>query len=198
MNLPNIQELQKGQELSWAIVFDWLWPIAVAGARRHLGHWAPDEVGDVAAECLEQLCEMVAENRIETTEELAPLATTIAHRMAVDRLRSALAERRNVNQTLSLEVIKDTEDDQAANPFHTLEAEDTAELVEELIQTLTPKQAGVVHDFFFKQLTYLEISQKRDMPIGTVGTLLTRGLEKLRQKIQSNRTLLKEFEPEIR
>lgn len=199
MNLPSIHELRKGQELSWAIVFDWLWPIAVAGARSHLANWAPDEIDDVAAECLEQLCDLVADNRVASTDELAPLATTISHNIAVDRLRSALAERRNINQTVSLDAIEEeTEDVQADNPFHTLEAHETAEIVEELIQTLSPKQSAVVHDFFFKQLTYTEISEKRDIPIGTIGVLLTRSLEKLRKKISKSRTLLKEISPKIR
>ena len=199
MNLPSIHELRKGQELSWAIVFDWLWPIAVAGARSHLAQWAPDEIDDVAAECLEQLCDMVADNRIETTEELAPLATTISHNIAVDRLRSALAERRNINQAVSLDALEvDTEDVQAENPFHTLESQETAELVEELIQTLSPKQAAVVHDYFFKRLSYTEISEKRDIPIGTIGVLLNRSLQKLRKKISKSRTLLKEITPRIR
>jgi len=101
MNPPNLHALQIGDSAAWDEAFQWLWPTVFAVAQLKLQPYFPNEVEDVAIEALEELVEKV--RVIKSSEELKPLAASIAHHRAVSLLRERFAKKRGEGKTESLD-----------------------------------------------------------------------------------------------
>jgi RNA polymerase sigma-70 factor, ECF subfamily len=51
------------------------------------------------------------------------------------------------------------------------------------LDVLTPEERRVIETAFFSELTYLEVAERLDQPLGTVKTRIRSGLGKLRQAL---------------
>lgn len=67
-----------------------------------------------------------------------------------------------------------------------MRAEDI-QLLNEALNLIDPKFREVLNLFYFKELSYKEIAEKLDVPMGTVMNRLHRGKEKLREIIEKKR-----------
>ncbi len=201
MTLPDLKALRRGDADAWDEAFDWLWPTAFAVARSKLQELLPAEVEDVAIETLEALVEKTA--GVAKVEELKSLAASIAHNLAVSRLRERFAAKRGAGKTESLEARQDVDGNDcepvaAETPLAELGQAELAELLGQLQRDLPAPQRAVVADFFLEGLSYEQIATKHGLAIGSVGVYLKRGLEAIRRQGAKHPKLLKELEAFLR
>ncbi len=197
MKLPALQALQRGDADAWDEVFRWLWPTALAVAQLKLQPYLTEDIEDVAIEALEELVEKVGQ--IKQVEELKPLTASIAHNLAVSRLRERFAAKRGVGVTESLDARQDREEDNfelaAGNsPLAELGQMELGGLLGEMLTGLKPEQRAILNDFFVLGLSYEQIAAKHNVAVGSVGVYLKRGLEAMRKQGARHPKLLKELE----
>lgn len=189
--------MQQGDPHAWDDVFDWLWPTAYAVVKLKIGRYHPEDVEDMATEALEALVEKVA--ALKSADELKPLTASIAHNLAVSLLREKFAQKRGSGKTDSLDAMESKEANRSlprspGSPLDELDQADLKNLLTEAQEDLKPEFRDVLNDFFVSELTYEGVSQKRGIPIGTVGVKLKRGLEAIRQWGKRHPGLMKELE----
>lgn len=103
---------------------------------------------------------------------------TLAHRRAVDRVRSAVAQsRRDVAY----------ESRQSETPFdstaESAEGRMEATRVRAALTVMTPTQRSAVELAFFDGLTHQEVSQQLGVPLGTAKTRIRDGLRRMRDEL---------------
>jgi RNA polymerase sigma-70 factor (ECF subfamily) len=103
---------------------------------------------------------------------------TIAHRKAVDRVRSAAAAGRRDHGYH--EANQDVDYDSTAEAA---QASLEAERVRRALQTLTPAQRSAVELAFFGGYTHTEVAAMLDLPLGTAKTRIRDGLIRLRDTL---------------
>ena len=184
MNPPELHALQQGDEAAWNAAYDWLWPTVLAVAHFKLNPFLSDETEDVAIEALETLVEKV--RSVASADELKPLAASIAHNLAVSRLRNRFAQKRGAGKTESLDAPKDesghvNEPVSERSPLDDLEQKELATRLVKSLGQLKPPTGEILQDFFLFGLAYEDIAKKRGVAIGSVGVYLKRGLEAMRR-----------------
>ena len=188
MTLPTIQCLREGDEAAWVIVYEWLWPKALAVANSKLRFTASIDAEDMTSIALQQLVDHV--EKVSTTEDLLPLALAISHNQAVRRIRYNTAKKRDVSVTDSLEGF-DAPD--ISNSLRELDLQDLRAFIKILMQDLSPKAAGVLGDFYLKGFTQNQIAAHHNLALNSVGVNLTRSLQRIREIMKKNPTLMKEI-----
>ena len=103
---------------------------------------------------------------------------TIAHRKAVDRVRSAVAAGRRDHGYH--EANQDVDYDTTAEAAH---ASIEAERVRKALQVLTPAQRSAVELAFFGGYTHTEVATMLGLPLGTAKTRIRDGLIRLRDTL---------------
>ena len=201
MNFPDLQALRQGDAGAWDEAFRWLWPTAFAVAQLKLEPFLPEDIEDVAIEALEELVDKV--RQVKEVRELKPLTASIAHNLAVSRLRERFAAKRGVGVTESLDTHRDGEggilEPSAGNsPLAGLEQAELAGLLGGLQAELKPEQQTILNDFFLSGLSYEQIAGKHKLAVSSVGVYLKRGLEALRKQGSRFPKLLKELEAYLR
>jgi len=201
MSVPELSALKSGEADAWDEAFRWLWPTAFAVAQLKLQPYLPEDIEDVAVEALEELVEKVAQ--IKEVEELKPLTASIAHNLAVSRLRERFAAKRGAGVTESLEARREAEENDTGpasgdSPLADLEQTELAGLLGELQTQLKPEQRRILNDFFMRGLSYEQIAAKHNVALGSVGVYLKRGLEAMRRQGAQHPKLLKELEAHLR
>ncbi len=106
---------------------------------------------------------------------------TIAHRKAVDRVRSATAAGRRDHGYH--EANQDVDYDSTAEAA---QASLEAERVRKALQTLTPAQRSALELAFFGGYTHTEVAAMLDLPLGTAKTRIRDGLIRLRDTLGLN------------
>jgi RNA polymerase sigma-70 factor (ECF subfamily) len=105
-----------------------------------------------------------------------------ARSRAIDRLRFEHRKKRSVNY----------EDDPlttpvANDPQQAYHVEEQTRLLRNALRNaldvLTPEERRVIETAFFSELTYLEVAERLNQPLGTVKTRIRSGLGKLRQAL---------------
>jgi len=184
MNPPDLTSLRRGDADAWDAAFRWLWPTVIAVAQLKLQPYCPNEAEDMAIEALEELVDKV--HSIKSTDELKPLAASVAHNRAVSLLRERFARKRGEGKTESLDAPKDEERAPVEpvsedSPLADLEQKELAQRLGMSLAELKPPMGEVLTDFFLDHLRYEEIASKRGMAVGSVGVYLKRGLEAMRR-----------------
>ena len=103
---------------------------------------------------------------------------TIAHRKAVDRVRSAEAAGRRDHSYH--ESNQDVDYDSTADAAH---SSIEAERVRKALKTLTPAQRGALELAYFGGYTHSEVATMLDLPLGTAKTRIRDGLIRLRDTL---------------
>lgn len=196
-----MRALQQGDPNGWDETFRWLWPTAFAVAQLKLQPYLPEDIEDVAIEALEELVEKV--HQVGKVEELKPLIASIAHNLAVSRLRERFAEKRGVAVTESLEARQEAGEGDSGpasrdSPLAELAQTELAGLLGELQTQLKPEHRTILNDFFIRGLSYEQIAAKHSVAVGSVGVYLKRGLEAMRKQGARHPKLLKELEGFLR
>ena len=136
----------------------------------------PDDVEDVAAEVLVQLIakDFAALRQFKGLSSLAAYLTVISRRACVHELARRAASREGIRSRPAA----------AANQKQKTPARDgleTLEQVQKMLKKLPPKERQVVRLHFLDGMSYEEISAETGIPINSIGPILTRAKQKLRE-----------------
>ncbi len=138
---------------------------------------SPEDKEDVAAEVLLK----IVENGFQVLREfrgqasLATYLTVIARRIAIREL----ARRQKVKESISRGDVRFAEADPEDGPAAAKSIERLEE-VERLLKRLSGREREIVRLYYFEGRTYEEISIATDVPVNTIGAVLSRARKKLR------------------
>jgi RNA polymerase sigma factor (sigma-70 family) len=194
--------LQRGDDPAWEEAFRRLYPSAFAAARHPLASLTPAEAEDVAIEALTLLLPKVG--KVAQFDELRLLVITIASRKAISEKRRQLADKRGGGDLTSLDAMQDDEAirfepaEQLTGNLSGSDLRELSRLLDAALSGLDQRQAELLRDFLVHHLSYKELAEKYRMPIGSVGVILSRSLDKVRAHLQTMPTLLKELSGYLR
>jgi RNA polymerase sigma-70 factor, ECF subfamily len=101
-----------------------------------------------------------------------------ARSRAIDRLRFEQRKKR-VNNDADSPVTATA----ASGPHEAFDVRERGHLLRQALQVLTPDERQAIETAFFSELTYGEVAEKLNQPLGTVKTRIRSGLGKLRQAL---------------
>ena len=137
----------------------------------------PEDVEDLAAEVLLQIVagDYAVLRQFKGHSSLATYLTVIARRICVHELarRSTAREIQASEDSSPLEEVEATPRRKTRNP-------ENLEEVEKLLNKLPGKEREVVRLFFLEGRTYEEISTELNIPVNSIGPVLSRAKKKLR------------------
>jgi RNA polymerase sigma-70 factor (ECF subfamily) len=173
---PDLQELLRGvaqgDQEAFASVYDAVVGSVLGIARSVLRDRAQSE--EVAQEVLVEVWRTAANYRPERGS-VRNWILTLAHRRAVDRVRSVDASAAREHRAALLE--RTPEYDEVTEE---VEASLEREQVRRCVRTLTEVQRQAVDLAYYRGLTYREVAELLTLPLGTVKTRLRDGLIRLR------------------
>ena len=148
---------------------------------------APEDVEDIAAEVLLQI---VADNfrvlrEFRKESSLATYLTVIARRVAVHEL----VRRQKVRDAIKRGDSRLAEADPDDTPVAQKSIESLEE-VEKLLRRLRGQDREIVRLYYLEGRTYEEISTELDVPVNTIGAILSRARKKLREMAPPSTTHL--------
>ena len=137
----------------------------------------PEDVEDIAAEVLVQI---VADDykvlrQFKGHASLATYLTVIARRICIHEMtrRQSVKDSIRRGEVTNLEPIDDSPAVQ--------KSVESLDEVEKLLRRLAGKEREVVRLFYLEGRTYEEISTELDVPVNTIGAVLSRARKKLRE-----------------
>ncbi|MBM3979229.1 MAG: sigma-70 family RNA polymerase sigma factor [Planctomycetes bacterium] len=139
---------------------------------------APEDVEDIAAEVLLRL---VADNfkvlrEFRKESSLATYLTVIARRVCVHELTRRQKVRDAISRGDARLAAPDPDDAPAAH-----KGLESLEEVEKLLRRLRGQDREIVRLYYMEGRTYEEISTALDIPVNTIGAILSRARKKLRE-----------------
>jgi len=143
----------------------------------------PEDVEDIASEVLVQL----VNNDYKTLREfkgsssLSTYLTVIARRICVHEITRRQSVREAIRKGEARPVAVDETDDPAA-----AKAMDKLEDVEALLRRLKGREQEIVRLFYMEGRSYEEISTELDIPVNSIGSVLSRARAKLRELSKSS------------
>jgi RNA polymerase sigma factor (sigma-70 family) len=178
----DLSMLLKGDEQHWGLAFNWLWPSAIAKAQYSgMRICCGGDVEDVASQSLEILIQKVKKGVVIQVEDMKALLGRITHDKAIDHCRKLLAKKRGGGMVTSIDQDNGSYDPPIEDsPLGRLEIKDLAELIHKAGQHLRPTDRRIIDDFFLKEKSYKEIATAHGIAIGSVGTKISRAMDKLR------------------
>ena len=143
---------------------------------------SPEDIEDIAAEVLVQI---IADNyrvlrEFKGTANLATYLTVIARRICVHEVTRRQTVRESIRKGESRQVEELPDESEAAQ-----KGMERLEEVEALLRKLRGKDREIVRQFYLEGRTYEEISTDLDIPVNTIGALLSRARAKLRELSKS-------------
>jgi RNA polymerase sigma-70 factor (ECF subfamily) len=166
-----LAQVALGDQGAFAEFYDLVAPAVYGTAVRVVRDRA--QAQEVAQEALVELWRTAA--RYDRTRGSAmSWALTIAHRRAVDRVRSETASRERATRNARLDLTEDEPANEAA------EANLERQRVRHALDTLTPAQRQSIELAYYGGYTYPEVASLLQLPLGTVKTRIRDGLIRLR------------------
>ena len=143
---------------------------------------SPEDIEDIAAEVLVQI---IADNyrvlrEFKGTANLATYLTVIARRICVHEVTRRQTVRESIRKGESRQLEELPDESEAAQ-----KGMERLEEVEALLRKLRGKDREIVRQFYLEGRTYEEISTDLDIPVNTIGALLSRARAKLRELSKS-------------
>lgn len=141
----------------------------------------PADTEDIAAEILLQVVanDYAALRQFRGHSSLATYLTVIARRTCVNELARRASAREN--QSAANHKLAEEAAPPARNNMDSLEA---LEEVGKLLKKLSSKERTVVQLYFLEGRSYEEISTELDIPINSIGAILSRARKRLRKDVK--------------
>ena len=142
----------------------------------------PEDVEDIASEVLVQLitADYKALREFKGTASLSTYLTVIARRICVHEI----TRRQSVREAIRKGDVRPAAADEADDPA-AAKAMEKLEDVEALLRQLKGREREVVRLFYMEGHTYEEISTELDIPVNSIGAVLSRARAKLRELSKS-------------
>lgn len=141
----------------------------------------PEDVEDIAAEILVKIVandfRVLREFRGEAS--LATYLTVVSRRLCIQELVRRQKSRDASVRAGDIAVLGEPDDAPAA-----LKGMESLEEVEKLLRSLSGKEREIVRMYYLEGRTYEEISTETDIPVNTIGSLLSRARKKLRSTVK--------------
>ena len=165
-----IAKVAAGDQAAFSTLYDLLVPSVFGVVRRVLRD--PSQAEEVTQEVFVEIWRLAA--RFEPQRgSVRTWAVTIAHRRAVDRVRSEQAHRdRQLRSALDGDVESSPDDHALAN--------EEREQARAALEELSPVQREALEMAFYEGLTHVQIAERLDIALGTVKTRIRDGLIRLR------------------
>jgi RNA polymerase sigma-70 factor (ECF subfamily) len=138
---------------------------------------SPEDKEDIAAEVLLKIVEkdFLVLREFRGHASLATYLTVIARRIAIREL----ARRQKVKESIARGDVRLTESVYEDDPA-TAKSMERLEEVEKLLRRLKGREREIVRLYYMEGRTYEEISIATDVPVNTIGAVLSRARKKLR------------------
>ena len=199
-DLPDLRELKRGSETAWIEAFRALWPIALRAARHYHAGLTPEEAEDAASVALKQIVSRAGD--VATFQELEALLAAIAYRSAISLARAKSARKRGFKVTVSLDANRDYLD--AHNEISAaitdrlteLELRELTQLLRQVLGGLDEEGRLLMEENILEELSLQKLSEKYEIPLGTVASKLRRGLKRIRAALDRSpklKQVLKDF-----
>src|SRR5262245_12457982 len=200
VNFDKMDSLKLGDEQAWSRAFRELWPLALRAAQHPELFLTLEEAQDAASEALMQLVEQI--ERVQLYEEVKALTVTIAYRRAVSLARRKSAAKRTPRiQALYLQKqdwdATETSDSMSSRVSDN-EIREVVVLLKKAVAALDEETRTLLKEKIGCGFSYEELSQKHQMPVGTLCAKVARGLRKVRHALQGLPALVKELEAFLR
>lgn len=143
-----------------------------------------DEAEDVVAEVFFEIWNKVDRYDSSRSSPRSYLVLLTRSR-AIDRLRSLAAQRR-VETSMEADSTR-LQDENPFEPADAVLATERRQLVNQALRELSDPQRVSLHLAFFEGLSHREISEKLDLPLGTVKSHIRKGLTRLQHLLRTIR-----------
>lgn len=145
-------------------------------ALRVLGNaeWAEDALQDA----LLQIWRTAGDYRASLSPPMAWLGLIVRSR-ALDQLRRRRAEREHLRDDIDDPQTAELPSDDAS-PLDSTLASQQASALQQCLMRLDPRQREMVSLAYLRELSHSELAQQLHLPLGTVKSLIRRGLDQLR------------------
>lgn len=140
-----------------------------------------EEAEDCLQEVFTQLWEK-AEQYDASRGKVYSFLVTMARNKAIDRTRSRGFKDSEKEDHIISDFTMTPESDKN-NPYEDLELSERASLVRQALQKLSDKEQKVLQVAYFQGLSQSQISNKLDIPLGTVKYRMRQGMIKLRENL---------------
>lgn len=165
----------RGDQDAFAVLYDRFAGVVYGVVRRTLRDPAQSE--EVAQEVLVELWRTA--NRYDPSRGgVSTWILTLAHRRAVDRVRSEQSRRNRTERLAATDHHRDHDEVAEQVALH-LEHEQ----VRAALDTLTPLQREAVELAYYRGYTYREVAEQLGAPLGTIKTRMRDGLIRLRDAL---------------
>ncbi len=174
-----IRDCQRGEKPSFKALVDRYKDRAYSTAFRIVGNTHDAE--DVAQEAFIAVYRSI--RSFDLNRKFAPWLLKIVTNLSIDHLR------RKRPQTVSWDSVDVAAEDSdrfmnGIDPQKAAETSELCHLVEQLVIQLPPKYRAAVTLYYTEELTYNEVADAMDIPVGTVKTYLHRGKEMLKKRLK--------------
>ena len=167
-----------GDQQAFASLYDHLAPAVYGVARRVVRD--PSQAEEVAQEVFVEVWRHAA--RFDPARaSVRTWAVTIAHRRSVDRVRSEQSDRNRRDRVAVAEL------DESPTPADVVVSRFERQETSDALAELSDKQRQALTLAYYEGLTQQQISDRLDVPVGTVKTRVRDGLDKLRRRLGVNR-----------
>ena len=189
-DFPSLELLKAGDEDAWTQAFDCLWFIAKSAAEKSHTALTDEEVKDVAMQALTAIVKGIAQ--IRDSHHLVARTVVVARNEAIQLARKNSAEKRGRSITVHADA-PTTEGGEAkfeavdpTDPYAESELNEVTEILREVFSKLDQLERELLVGNAFGGLTHEELSQKHQMPKGTVASKLARAYTKLRAILEKH------------
>jgi RNA polymerase sigma-70 factor, ECF subfamily len=166
----------RGERAAFDALYDTIAPLVYGVARRVVRD--PQMAEDIAQEALVEVWRQAP--RFDPSKGRATSwIVTIAHRRAVDRVRSEQSRHEREDR-----VGRDTATVSTTEPSARLEAADTTVELATGLASLTELQRDAIRLAFYEGRTHQEVAQLLGIPLGTAKTRIRDGLIRLRDAVE--------------
>ncbi len=174
-----IRDCQRGEKPGFKALVDRYKDRAYSTAFRIVGNTHDAE--DVAQEAFIAVYRSI--RSFDLNRKFAPWLLKIVTNLSIDHLR------RKRPQTVSWDSVEAAAEDadrfmDGIDPQKAVETSELCQLVEQLVIQLPPKYRAAVTLYYTEELTYNEVADAMDIPVGTVKTYLHRGREMLKKRLK--------------
>jgi len=170
-------------------LFKLLWKPAYRAASRQNLRLSHPEIEEAISSAIQESWGKLI--HLESSQACCAYVAQVAYRKAVSLLRSKTAEKRGLNQTVSLHQgpsEQNAESSDSSNSslenvliFPAERSFEIGDLYKQACSALNEFDRQIVDAFYLEELSYNEISEQMDIPIGSVGTALSRALKVLKK-----------------
>jgi RNA polymerase sigma-70 factor (ECF subfamily) len=154
----------------------------------------PEDIEDMAAEVMLRIVanDHAVLRQFRRESSLSTYLTVIARRICIEELTKRGAVPREVSVKTDGQAITAQEPEEPPKTEYGLE---TLEEVNRLLNKLPSKEREIVRLFYLEGRSYEEISTKLDVPVNTIGPILSRARKKLRKGVKSPPPIQRGIEP---